>query len=104
MNAADRVVILEDSIYAVKGILDGLHEGTLNVSEAAMALQAYCIRRELLLADGGQQQRAEWEWQTEERRGQEQRSSIRQIETEMPLERLKREGEDLAPQRGGFQS
>ena len=104
MSAADRVSILEDSIYASGKIIEELHEGNPNASEAASPLHARCVRRKLLLAHSGQQQIAEWGRQTEERRRHEHRRDILQVEVETALERLKREGENLALQKGGGRS
>jgi hypothetical protein len=90
MNAADRLAILEDSVYAVGDIIEALSGGDIATSEAAIMLQAHRTRCDLLLGHASQQQAAEWERQAEETR-REWRDSTQQREMEMRIEQLKRE-------------
>jgi hypothetical protein len=90
MNTADRLAILEDSVYAVGDIIEALSGGDLATSEAAIMLQAHRTRCDLLLAHASQQKVAEWERQAEESY-RERRESTRQLELEMRIEQLKRE-------------
>ena len=90
MNAADRLAILEESVYAVGDIIEALRGEDLDTSEAAIMLQAHRTRCDLLLAHASQQQVAEWERQAEESR-RERHDGTRKLEMEMRIEQLKRE-------------